>query len=60
MKEPHIHKFDTPAEKKVLLAQYRSEDGKVAYVGTTGADIIKLRVCACGKSYAYDLERVVR
>lgn len=46
--DDHVHKFIKLAEKKVPLSVGRK----------TGTDLIKLRVCECGKTQAYDLERI--
>jgi len=49
--EEHKHKFAAPKQAKVLL---HDPDG-----GTTGYDMLKQRVCACGAVETYDLERTV-
>jgi hypothetical protein len=49
-KQSHVHKFDKPSTKKVLLNSGLK----------TAIDIIKLRVCSCGKTEAYDLERTIK
>lgn len=56
MKQAHVHDFK-PKDEKVLVAQYRVEDGKTKYINTTGADILKQRVCKCGKVETFDLKR---
>ena len=50
--KPHKHKFEHTAAKNVML--YKGSKGGVA-----GKDTIKMLVCKCGKTQAYDLERTV-
>jgi hypothetical protein len=58
--EQHIHKYEKQAIRTVLLYDYRPIEGqKPLQPGTAGKDIIKLLLCACGATLAYDLERTV-
>lgn len=57
-KEPHVHKYDKPATKTIILTKYRKEDGKMKDVAISGKDVIKQFKCECGKTLATDLERV--
>lgn len=50
MKEIHIHRFNKPKTKKVLVRKGNKH--------TSAYDILKQRQCACGKVETYDLERV--
>lgn len=55
-KAEHLHKFEKTATQKVMLYKgtNNSNGGSV-----TGTDLIKMRVCKCGKAQAYDLERTL-
>ena len=55
--EPHIHKFDKPVTKTVILTTYRKEDGKMKDVAIAGKDVLKQLKCECGKVLTSDLER---
>lgn len=53
----HIHAFKKKAIKKILL--YKITDRGVGGSSVSGQDLLKLRLCDCGKYQAYDLERTV-
>lgn len=50
----HFHKFEKKATQKVVLYKNTGQGASV-----TGTDLIRMRVCKCGKSEAYDLERTI-
>lgn len=49
VKQAHVHKFDKQRIIPVLLTSGRYK----------AKDLIKQRVCKCGKAESYDLERTV-
>ena len=55
----HEHKFDIPATQDVLLASYKSVEGKMEYQNTTAKDTLKQWKCSCGLIQTYDLERIM-
>lgn len=58
-KAAHLHKFEHPATQTIMLYDHRKVEGQKIAPGIAGKDVIKLRVCKCGKSQAYDLERTI-
>lgn len=58
-KDSHVHKFDIPTKKKVLLHNYRSEDGENKAMQAVGYDILRQLKCSCGKVETIDLERTI-
>lgn len=57
----HKHKFDKLKTRKVLLHNESEKLMDHAATGglTTAVDTLKQRVCICGKSETYDMERLV-
>lgn len=53
----HKHNHTREITQKVILAQYRQENGQIRYVETVGYDILKKRACSCGDIITVDLER---
>lgn len=53
----HVHSYKKKTFKKVLL--YKITDRDSGGSSVTGKDKLLLRLCACGKYQAYDLERTL-
>lgn len=52
--EPHMHKYIRSGTQKVLVTKITGHGGT-----PSASDLIKLRVCKCGKTEAYDLVRTI-
>lgn len=57
--EQHIHKYESVKTTHVILYDYRNVDNVVKEPGVAAKDTIKYRICKCGKTEAFDLERTI-